>query len=55
MRKWLKNLKGFNADGRPLGLGLAAAMHKQRELTTRDVEEYLRHDAKERRVTTTSA
>jgi len=55
MRNWLKKLNGFNADGRTLGLGLAVAMRKQREQATRDVENYLRHDAAERRVTTTSA
>lgn len=56
MRNWLKKLNGLNADGRPIGLGLAAAMEKQRELATRGVEEYLRRNAdEERRVTTTSA
>jgi len=55
MRNWLRKLNSFNADGRPLGLGLAAAMHKQRELATRGVEDYLRDDAEQRRVTTTSA
>lgn len=56
MRNWLTKLNGFNADGRSLGLGLAAAMEKQRELATRGVEEYLRRNvADERRVTTTSA
>jgi hypothetical protein len=46
MRKWLRSLtdspRGFAADGRRLGLGLATAMRKQREVTTRGVEEYLR-------------
>lgn len=46
MRKWLRSLtdspRGFAADGRRLGLGLATAMEKQRKDTTRDVEEYLR-------------
>jgi hypothetical protein len=51
MRKKL----GFNADGRTLGLGLAVAMRKQREQATREVEEYLRRNADDRRVTTTSA
>lgn len=55
MRKWLKKLGSFNADGRPIGLALAAAMDKQRELATRGVEEYLRQDAEQRSVTTTSA
>jgi hypothetical protein len=55
MRNWLKRLGAFNADGRPIGLALAAAMAKQRELATRDVEEYLRRDAEGRRVTTASA
>lgn len=55
MRNWLKKLNGFNADGRALGLGLAAAMDKQREQAAHDVEDYLRRDAAERRVTTTSA
>lgn len=52
MRTWLT---GFNADGRTLGLGLAVAMRKQREQATREVEEYLRRDAEELSVTTTSA
>ncbi|GAB3447855.1 hypothetical protein [Actinophytocola sediminis] len=55
MRNWLKKLGSFNADGRPLGLGLAVAMAKQRELNTRQVEEYLRHDAEQRPAVTTSA
>lgn len=55
MRNWLNRLSAFNADGRPLGLALAAAMAKQQEQATRGVEEYLRRDAEERRVTTTSA
>lgn len=49
MRNWRETLKaltssprGFNADGRSLGLGLAAAMEKQRRQATRDVEDYLR-------------
>ncbi|WP_170108442.1 hypothetical protein [Actinophytocola xinjiangensis] len=42
MRNWLKKLGSFNADGRPLGIGLAAAMNKQRELAAREVEDYLR-------------
>lgn len=42
MRIWLQSLRGFNADGRAIGLGLAAAMEKQREIAAREVEEYLR-------------
>jgi hypothetical protein len=46
MRRWLRSLtnspRGFAADGRRLGLGLATAMEKQRQDTTRGVEEYLR-------------
>lgn len=42
MRNLLQSLRGFNADGRALGLGLAAAMEKQRRETAREVEEYLR-------------
>lgn len=46
MRKWLLSLtkspRGFSADGRRLGLGLATAMEKQRQAATRGVEDYLR-------------
>jgi hypothetical protein len=46
MRKWLQSLtnspRGFAADGRRLGLGLATAMEKQRQDTTDKVEQYLR-------------
>lgn len=45
MRKFFKSLterRGYNADGRTLGLGLALAMEKQRKDATRGVEEYLR-------------
>jgi len=42
MRNWLKTLRGFNADGRALGLGLAAAMEKQRREAAREVEDFLR-------------
>lgn len=46
MRKWLKSLtsspRGFAADGRRLGLGLATAMDKQRQDMSRGVEQYLR-------------
>ncbi|HEY0450575.1 hypothetical protein [Actinophytocola sp.] len=55
MRKLFSLPRGFNADGRALGLGLAAAMEKQRQEATRGVEDYLRHGAPERPVTTTSA
>ena len=40
--------RGFNADGRALGLGLAAAMEKQRQEAAREVEGYLREQATER-------
>lgn len=55
MRKFFRmffKVSGFNADGRLIGLGLAAAMEKQRQEAARGVEEYLRRDA-ERPVTTT--
>jgi hypothetical protein len=42
MRNWLQTLRGFNADGRALGLGLAAAMEKQRREAAREVEDFLR-------------
>lgn len=42
MRNWLRSRHGFNADGRMLGLALAAAMDKQRQEATREVEKYLR-------------
>jgi hypothetical protein len=46
MRQWLKALtstpRGFAADGRRLGLGLATAMDKQRKDAAREVEQYLR-------------
>jgi hypothetical protein len=42
MRNPLRTPRGFNADGRALGLGLAAAMEKQRRETAREVEDYLR-------------
>jgi hypothetical protein len=58
MRKWLKSLtdspRGFAADGRRLGLGLATALEKQRQVTTRGVEDYLRDQpADDRRVDAT--
>lgn len=50
MRNWREILKsltaaprGFNADGRAMGLGLATAMEKQRQESHREVEEYLRN------------
>jgi len=52
MRK-LFAIRGFNADGRTLGLGLAAAMEKQRQEAARGVEDYLRRAAGDRPVTTT--
>jgi hypothetical protein len=42
MRKLLQSLRGFNADGRAMGLGLAVAMEKQRQEAAREVEDYLR-------------
>jgi len=46
MRKWLMSLtnspRGFAADGRRLGLGLATAMEKQRKDAAHEVEQYLR-------------
>ena len=46
MRRWLRSLaeapRGYAADGRRLGLGLATAMDKQRRDATRGVEEFLR-------------
>ena len=53
MRKFLKALtekRGYNADGRTLGLGLALAMDKQRKDATRGVEDYLRTAQPERKV-----
>ncbi|MGH3761653.1 hypothetical protein [Actinophytocola sp.] len=46
--------RGWNADGRTLGLGLATAMAKQRERATRTVEDYLRHEAADDRQVPTS-
>jgi hypothetical protein len=37
--------RGWHADGRTMGLGLATAMAKQRAQATRDVEDYLRRSA----------
>jgi hypothetical protein len=47
MRNLLRSLRGFNADGRVLGLGLAVAMEKQRQENSREVEQYLRRQATE--------
>lgn len=33
--------RGYNADGRTLGLGLAVAMDKMNRQTTADVEQFL--------------
>jgi hypothetical protein len=41
MRNLLQSLRGFNADGRALGLGLAVAMEKQRQEAAHEVERYL--------------
>ncbi|MGH3876758.1 MAG: hypothetical protein ACRDSK_06930 [Actinophytocola sp.] len=54
MRKLFRLPRGFNADGRTLGLGLALAMEKQRQEATRGVEDYLRRNTATERVTTTS-
>jgi hypothetical protein len=50
----LFTIRGFGADGRILGLGLAAAMDKQRREAARDVEAYLRRGTDDRAVTTAS-
>jgi hypothetical protein len=46
MRRWLQSLvntpRGFAADGRRLGLGLAIALEKQRKDAPHEVEQYLR-------------
>jgi hypothetical protein len=54
MRNWRELIKaltssprGWHADGRTLGLGLATAMEKQRAQATREVEDYLRRDTGE--------
>lgn len=55
MRKWLTSLtkspRGWSADGRRLGLGLATAMEKQRQDTAPKAEEYLREQPVASRVT----
>jgi len=56
MRNWRETLKALTssprghlpADGRPLGLGLATAMEKQRRNATHEVEDYLRTTPHER-------
>lgn len=52
MRIWRKIVdsakrspRGYLADGRTLGLGLAVAMEKSRQNAAADVEEFLRHEA----------
>ena len=59
LRELFRLPRGFNADGRAIGLGLAAAMAKQRQEATRSVEDYLAANtgdsAAERPVTTASA
>jgi len=57
MRIWqriVENLtrdpRGFNADGRPMGLGLATAMDNARRETTVEVEEFLRQKAYQQRI-----
>jgi hypothetical protein len=54
MRNWRELFKaltssprGWSADGRSLGLGLATAMEKQRAQATHDVEDYLRRNAED--------
>lgn len=39
--------RGFNADGRTIGLGLAVAMEKTNDNQTADVEAFLRRRADE--------
>lgn len=61
MRTWKEILeslaepRGFNADGRVLGLGLAAAQEEARRRATAEVEDFLRSQAAEPRGTTTSS
>jgi hypothetical protein len=55
MRDVLRGInRGFNADGRAIGLGLAAAMNKQRRQAAREIEQYLREQPAQDRVTTAS-
>ena len=49
MRNWLQTLRGFNADGRVMGLGLAVAMEKQRQEAAREVENFLRDQPADQR------
>lgn len=56
MRAWKKLLHvltresaGFNADGRQIGLGLAAAQDQVRRQTTEEVESFLRRRAADHR------
>ena len=55
MLKWLTSLtkspRGWSADGRRLGLGLATAMEMQRRGTAHKAEEYLREQPTPARVT----
>lgn len=55
MRNWRETVKaltssprGYLADGRMIGIGLATAMEKQRQRAPREVENYLRHAPAER-------
>jgi hypothetical protein len=59
MRNWRETLKaltssprGYLADGRPFGIGLATAMEKQRRQAAGEVEDYLRTTDAEREKTT---
>lgn len=45
LRELFKAPRGWSADGRTLGLGLAVAMEKQRQEAARGVEDYLRRNA----------
>ncbi|PRX46426.1 hypothetical protein B0I33_1073 [Prauserella shujinwangii] len=62
MRTWKQFLKsladkprGFNADGRMVGVGLATAQDQARQRATAEVEDFLRGRAAEPRRTTTSS
>ncbi|GAB2772291.1 hypothetical protein [Amycolatopsis magusensis] len=50
MKELLKGVfgtpRGFNADGRAMGLGLATAMEAARRDPSTEVEQYLRREAK---------
>jgi len=61
MRNWREIFKsltrsprGFSADGRTIGLGLATAMEQQRQENQRDVEEFLRRSADDQPVGTSA-